>query len=499
MRLSRGALLVWALVAALTNAPYLKAVLDPPPGRAFVGFFYYIDDAYNYLSFAQQAEDGAFLFKNKLSAQDHAPVLFNLEWWLVGRLSALLGGRPALSYRLFGVAAGLLLVVMLERALARAGVPPARRPASLALVLTGAGLGGVLFHLGVPGHRCLDLVTGLFPFIEMLANPHFVAGTALLLASLLAFADGRGGAGVLWGSALGLVRPYELAVLAGARALAVASTHRPREWPRLLGPLAGLVPVAAYNYWLFFHQPRLGIYASGRYLMPPLLDFLPALGPAVLVSALWWRTPAARWPWPAVELHLAAWALVGAAVAVFRPVPFPLQVLVGLGLPLLVLAAAGLARRRVAATVAATAALSPTALAALALVLSPSPRWHVPVERLQAARALRPSCSRSDLALAPPDIGLYAAGLASCRVYVAHPAAAGYEEREQKARRFYGPADPAWRAALLEAERVTRLVLPGDAGPVPAAWLGEATPFRLLARVGDGPGAISVYARSAGP
>jgi hypothetical protein len=42
---------------------------------------------------------------------------------------------------------------------------------------------------------------------------------------------------------------------------------------------------------------------------------------------------------------------------------------------------------------------------------------------------------------------------------------------------------------------VTRLVLPGDAGETPVAWLGAATPFRRIARVGPPGGEISVYAR----
>jgi hypothetical protein len=129
------------------------------------------------------------------------------------------------------------------------------------------------------------------------------------------------------------------------------------------------------------------------------------------------------------------------------------------------------------------------------LVWRSNPRWHVPAERLAAARLLRPSCAPGDLALAPPDIGLYTAGLTACRVFVGHAAARGFAEREREARAFYGAADPAWRAGLLDRAAVTRLMLPGDAGDVPSAWLGEGTPFRRLGRVGEGDSAISLYGR----
>jgi hypothetical protein len=485
-----------ALLAALTNLPYLRAALDPPAGTRFVGFFYYIDDSYNYLSYVQQAEDGHLLFVNKMVPEPHAPGLVNLEWSLVGGLSRLLGRRPALAYRLFGILAAAALVFTVDRLLARRGLTAPRRFASLLLVFTGAGLGGVLLSLGVPGQRCLDLVTGLFPFIELLANPHFTAGTLLLLAALLAFASGRAAHGVALGTALGLVRPYDLGLLIASRALGVLLTERPPRYVQAAAPLLGLVPVLAYNYWFFLRDPRFATYASATYAMPPVVDFLPALGPAAGLASLLWRPPAPGAGTRAAELHLAAWAGAGLMLLVAQPVPYPLQFMVGLGLPLLTLAAIGLARWPLAATGSILLVLGGTALTASRLVWTDSPRWHVPAARLDAALLLRPSCTRADLALTPPDIGLYTAGLTACRVYVGHPAARGWAEREQRARAFYGAGDPAARGALLDEAGITRLVLPGDAGDVPVSWLGAGTPFRRIGRAGAPPAAIGLYARS---
>jgi hypothetical protein len=60
---------------------------------------------------------------------------------------------------------------------------------------------------------------------------------------------------------------------------------------------------------------------------------------------------------------------------------------------------------------------------------------------------------------------------------------------------FYGAAPPDARSALLDRLGITHLVLPGDAGAVPSAWLGEATDFRRIASVGTGEAAIAVYHR----
>jgi hypothetical protein len=49
----------------------------------------------------------------------------------------------------------------------------------------GGGLGGLLFEwIDFPVRCCLDLAVVFFPFLKILANPHFTAGTALLVWSL---------------------------------------------------------------------------------------------------------------------------------------------------------------------------------------------------------------------------------------------------------------------------------------------------------------------------
>src|SRR5258708_3435420 len=293
----RPAIIAWLFLAILTSTPYLRARLDPPRGMTFLGFFYFIDDMYNYLSYVQQAEDGAFGFVNKLTTAPHPPALVNLEWWSVGRLSALLGRRPILAYRIFGILAALAFVLGADRWLRRAGLPATHTLPALLLVFTGAGLGGIRYELmGPPAWRSLDLVTGLFPFIELLVNPHFVAGTALLLWALLGFSVGgvRGNLqGLVLGTILGLVRPYDLVLLGGIRALALLWTEPPPAWPRGLAVLAGLLPVSAYNYWLFYRNPAFASLSQYAYVFPPLRDLALALGPA-LALALLARTHRAR-------------------------------------------------------------------------------------------------------------------------------------------------------------------------------------------------------------
>ena len=97
--------------------------------------------------------------------------------------------------------------------------------------------------------------------------------------------------------------------------------------------------------------------------------------------------------------------------------------------------------------------------------------------------------------LGPPDVGLYAIGLTSCRAVLSHSVSPGFRERLESARGFYGAWDPERRRAWLDGLCVTHLMLPGDAGPAPVAWLGPDTPFRRLRSLGTGASAVSVYVR----
>jgi hypothetical protein len=500
---TRAVLLVGLLLSGWAGALHARAALSPPPGRAFAGTFHWIDDVYNYVSYVQQAEDGRFLMRNRVIDPARArPELVNLEWWSVGRLSAALGRRPLLAYRLFAVLATFALVGAAERWLSRAGVPPSHRVAALGLVFLGGGLGGLLFEAtDLPARNCLDLSVGAFPYLEVLANPHFAAGTALLAWALWAFGcvpSPRGPVlGILLGSVLGLVRPYDLALLGLVRGASVLATRPPARWVRELLPLVGLLPVLAYDAWLFFGTEQFASFHKGSDT-PPLADFLPAFGPAALLALASVRDRVAGEPLAReARVHLWLWAAAAFGLAVVRPGAFALQLLVGAGLPLLALGAVSLRRQPVAATVLATLLLSSAFIVQTRIVLAEDPNWFPPRERLAAARALRPGCREGGRVLSPPDIGLYTIGLTGCTAVVSHPGAPDYADRLAEVGAFYASQSPAERRALLDRQHVTQFVLPRGAGEHAEAWLGPAAPFDAVPAT-DAVRPLALYAR-AGP
>lgn len=478
---ARPVLLLGALLALVTQLPYLQAVLSPPPGHRFLGYFFFVDDRYNYLSFVQQAEDGAFLFRNKLVLGDPPPRLINLEWWTIGRLSALLGGRPRLTYQVFGLGASFLFLFGIERALRRAGVTEDRRLSALGLVALGSGLGGLGYWTGAFSFAlALDLRSGLFPFVEMLTNPHFVIGTALLLWTLAAWIEGRVVRALILGTILGLTRPYDLVLLVLVRGLAVLATERPLHAAlRRLLPLAGYAPVAAYCYWVFYREPSFAFYAEAAYLFPPRVQWLVALGPAAALAATAFRGgPASAW-----RAHWTVWAVLAGVVIAVRPVHFSLQFLVGIGVPLLSLGAVGLNRFPRVVTLAAAAVLALSSLAALRIVHTPGPaRWFVPATALDLVEALATECRAGDLAFLPGELGLYAGGLTACHAYTSHAIEPDHARRAGQTEAFYRRWDPASRAAFLDAECVDLVTVPATMPP--EAFLGRSPGARVAAAGG---------------
>ena len=116
-------MLVWLLLAAVTTLPYARAALEPPAGHRFLGVFFQVEDIHNYFGYVQQASEGAFLFRNKLVLDPHPGALINVEWWITGQISGVLGGRHALAFRILGLLATLALVIGVDRLLVFAGLP----------------------------------------------------------------------------------------------------------------------------------------------------------------------------------------------------------------------------------------------------------------------------------------------------------------------------------------------------------------------------------------
>ena len=256
---------------------------------------------------------------------------------------------------------------------------------------------------------------------------------------------------------------------------------------------SALLPIVGYLYWLFYKNPAFTFYSGTAYAFPPFTDFLWALGPAILLAAGAAFADSAGEESRRARVYLSLWATVALLVIMARPVGFSLQFLVGLGVPLLGLGALALGRFKPYVTWVAALAFGLTFGIALNFMLTPRPYWLTTRDTMALVESLRSTCRKGDVLVAPPDVGLFAYGLTPCRAFVSHRISPGYDQRLAELERF-GQIQPAARRALLDSYHARHLVLPGDAGPTAAVWLGDAAGWTQVGVFGS-PARLSLYSR----
>jgi hypothetical protein len=456
-------------LAVVTTAPYLAAALRPPAGAVFTGTFFYQDDFYQYLSFAEQASRGRVVFANKFDSQPHPPAVVNVEWWFAGVLARVLGGSPVLGFHALRILAIGALLAGAARLLAAAGIEGRRLAGALILFATAGGLGWLRLLMGTPGSRVPDVLMGLYPFHQALMNAHFVAATALTLWTFVFYLEWRAGRRSRWAWvacawALGFSRPYDLVTFAlAAFVLAFLPPRTRRPLPAVF-ELGWIAPVFGYYAVLMHSQRGLGGWTgvqSGD-LTPPLFEFALALLPALALAAVFWTRPAPQDPF-GVKVALAAWAAVVAFIVVAYPSPMVKQFATTLG-PAAVLLAALLTPARW--IVPAVAASCPTSLFLLWRVFHPYPEWFAPRDYAEAVRFLDGACGAEDVAVAPTDLSLMIAGLTPCHAALGHRGLTpAWPAAVEAGRRFYDPATPpAWRWSYLETLGADYVLLPRGGG-----------------------------------
>lgn len=476
-------LLAFAVVVLVTSAPYVAAWRSPPQGTEFTGTFFYRDDFYQYASFAEQAQHGAVVFRNKFDTRPHEPFVVNLEWWAAGALGRLLGG-PVAGFHALRLVALLGLVAGAARLLARGGLTGSRHAWALALVLCGGGLGWLRLWTGTPGWQVPDVAMGLYPFHQSLTNAHFVVGTALLLWAVVLLLEARAGRGGRrpWVAAawlLGLSRPYDLVtftlVAAGLCAFDLARADTRRAGVRGALDLLWLGPVFAYYALLAGAHPAFGGWGGQDVdLFPPVYQYAFALLPGALLAAFFaTRRPVDDPVRAPVRRAVRVWALGLAALLVAVPSPPVRQTVTGLGTAVLLAAALEIPRRWLPWAVLA---LVPTSAFLVWRVFHPWPDCFAPREYFEATRALAASCAPGDVALAPTDLSLMIAGLTPCSVLLGHRTLTpDYERRLADGNRFFHDAatTPAWRRAYLKGTGARFAVLPAGGGRL----LGDGAPY----------------------
>jgi hypothetical protein len=475
--------LLGVLLVMLTAALYAAVVARAPRGRFFVGTLFFRDDFLQYLSFAEQASRGQWLFVNKFDPRALQPFLLNLEWLATGWLGAAFG-NPARGAQAVGALAAIGFGAGVERLLRRCGLTGWALLWGTFTVMTGGGLGWALFLGGVSPARIPDLATLLYPSTQLLtASGHAMVGLALLSWSLVLWLKWRERRGTAWpwlvaATVMGLSRPFDLAVFVGVVVITTLIEARRGETPRTLSDLARLmwlVPVLGYDAIAFKLHPSFGLWGGEQNVVPtpPLAALAMALAPGIVLTMV----PAARIEAQHVSARRAVRVWVGLVLAglAFPVVAFGLQFATSAGAAVLLLAAATVPRRLLPAV---ALALLPTSLVLVWIVGHPPRAWFFPQDYQQAARYLVTECAPRDRVYGPSDPSLVIAALTPCDAVFGHRVLTWrQEQRAAESMMFYDPRTaPAWRARYLDAIGAKFVLLPADHRD----WLGTQATFRKV-------------------
>jgi hypothetical protein len=452
----------------------LQAWLEPPPGRAFAGAFFYQDDHRQYLSFVEQAARGEWLFINKFDPQPQRPFLFNAGWWVAGRAARFSRTPLEAAWFAWGLFASALLVLGVRRLLALNGRTGAARDWGTILVLLGGGLGWARLAAGTPWAQVADLTFGFYPWLQMIAGAHGTLGTALLVWALALHVEWRRGNATKWpwvlvGSVLGLCRPFDFAALVlVAGAVSVSNRlrgMRDTSWV----DLAWLAPVLFYDGLAFALHPSFASWTGGQNVvpLPGIAALLWALGPVLVLGVV----ALVRGDLDAsLRTTVGAWIAVAAAF-LFSGLGFASQFATSLGTALLLTVALGASTRWLPAF---ALTLSPTALVLYWRILNPAPEWFPPRDYVAATRLLATECAPGDVLFAPSEPSLFVAAFTPCQTAFGHRVLTPhFEQRARESEAFFADATPArWRDRYLAGIGARYVMIPAGRG----RWL-DGAPF----------------------
>jgi hypothetical protein len=296
------------ILCVVTTLPYLVGHFVSYPGTAFTGIIEHSADTNNYLSYANQAAAGKWLFRNQMTGEPHGDVFFNLEWLLIGKIAALLHVSLAMGLSILRLFCLLLMSYGVYWLSAFSLKTIFARRVAMVAIMAGGGFGWMaalhLLHIRIDSSYFLDLTAALqFPFYWALKLPHFLVSETFVVMGLCFFlrAETRHSvadyvaAGACY-LASGACRPYDMLFLMCATGLYLAIDCRARlNWDLLRRglPISICVPLLGYEFWIFKIHPVFRWWSLPG-LPPPspwLLALSFGLSFLLFVAALWrWKT-----------------------------------------------------------------------------------------------------------------------------------------------------------------------------------------------------------------
>lgn len=260
------------VLCAITTLPYFIGHFVSHPGTEFTGIIEHSADTNNYLGYANQAAQGKWLFRNRMTGEPHADVFFNLEWLLIGKIAACFHVSLPVALGLLRLSCLLVMCLGVYWLSSFVLHDVFARRIALTAIMAGGGFGWIaalhLLHVRIDSSYFLDLTAALqFPFYWALKLPHFLVSETFVVLGLAFFlkAETRNQisdylfAGVFY-LASGSCRPYDMLFLMCATGLyaAISYLSEGRIGSKLVQrsiPVLICLPLLGYEYWIFKIHP----------------------------------------------------------------------------------------------------------------------------------------------------------------------------------------------------------------------------------------------------
>jgi uncharacterized membrane protein len=473
----------------LAFLPFLVGLLFQNEQYIYSGFLLNPTDGYSYLAKMQIGMRGEWVFNLPYTAQQGQGAYLFLFYILLGHLARILNLQPIIVFHLARLVSMAVFIYGLEAFLRSIQVKWLKTTNTylLAVILFGSGLGWLAGLLGV---FTMDFwVAEAYPFLSLIANPHFPLGIGLILVFFSRFQqkDER----VHWydpvfGAVLGITLPFGVVVgvvVSAIYNLLLLIQRQTIQWklPLFYFFPAGIILI--YQYAAILFDPLLAEWNFQNQTPTPslpivLVSFTPLILLAV-IGVIYWvfkeRDP---------NLNLTvAWFISGISLAYF---PFSLQrrFLLGWLIPVGVLALMGLGRlvnfqvprfRRWFWFIFPAGVL--TNLFLLLGAYQVFTQHQFPLYITQADYAglkwmQQEICNERPVILAPEDLGLSIPAQTNCRVIYGHPfETINAQETLEWLGRFYsGRIEDDYLNQLIELYQVDYIIWKRTPTTPPAGW-----------------------------
>ena len=295
---------VFCGVILTTNILYIWAACHGNPNYVFGGILFNPLDGFSYLSKMNQGWYGDWMFTLPYTSANGKGEYLFLFYLFLGHISRWLSLPLPITFHIARVLSSLFLVISLHRLLGLFFENKNTQNWGLIFVVFGSGLGWI----GLPfGYVMPDFwVAEIYPFLSIIANPHFPLGLAILVETFIGLIVNTTAPKekfslkhLSYGLLLSLILPFGIIqvyivfflwgiflFLGSKKTNDVIYSEKFRSLiPQFFSFFVGSFPVLVYQLWVVRINPLLSIWnQQNQTPSPPFWNLVIALSPALILA-----------------------------------------------------------------------------------------------------------------------------------------------------------------------------------------------------------------------